>query len=449
MKRIILLGSGLSATNLIKYLLKHAEEHNWHLAIGDIDPELPRKKVGGHPRASVFHFDIFDDALLGTTVQGADVVISFLPASFHPKVATACLDARVHMVTASYVSKEMKLMDEEAKAKGVLFLNELGVDPGIDHMSAMRVIDSIRNLGGDLISFKSSTGGLIAPEYDNNPWHYKFTWNPRNVVLAGQGVSQFIRNGRYKYIPYHKLFDRVLTTTVPGYGVFEIYPNRDSLKYRQTYNLQNIPTMFRGTMRRPGFSEAWNVFVQLGITDDSYTLESSETMTYREFINAYLKYETEKPVEQKLCEYLGLDPEGDIMRKLSWLGVFENRRIGIPNATPAQILQALLEEKWALEPEDKDMIVMQHEFIYQIGDVRKRNVSSMVVLGIDQDETAMSITVGTPVAIAVKMLLTDRIKLTGVQVPVIPELYNPILDELESLGMSFTEQTEVLNEFKP
>ncbi len=440
MQRIILLGSGLSATNLIKYLLDHSEEYNWHVSIGDIDPEVPRKKVQGHPRGSVFYFDIYDDVLLRNTVKGAAVVISFLPASFHPKVAAACLDARVHMITASYVSNEMKLMSEEAKAKGVLFLNELGVDPGIDHMSAMRIIHQIRSRGGKMISFKSSTGGLVAPEFDNNPWNYKFTWNPRNVVLAGQGVSQFIRNGRYKYIPYHKLFDRMLYTEIPGYGEFEIYPNRDSLKYRATYGLEDIPTMFRGTMRRPGFCEAWNVFVQLGVTDDTYTLERSMTMTYREFINAYLRYDIEKPVEQKLCEYLDLDPQGEVMKKLTWLGIFEERVIGMPNATPAQILQQLLEEKWALEPCEKDMIVMQHEFIYELDSQLRQVTSSMVVIGKDCEETAMSITVGTPVAIAVKLLLTGRIDLTGVHLPLSPDLYNPILDELEEFGVVFHDE---------
>jgi saccharopine dehydrogenase-like NADP-dependent oxidoreductase len=444
MKRIILLGSGLSATNLIKYLLNHADQYDWHLAIGDLNTELARKKVKGHPRASVFQFDIFDDALLKTTVGGADVVISFLPAAFHPKVAAACLEARVHMVTASYVSKEIKAMDEEIRAAGLLFLNELGVDPGIDHMSAMKVIDSIRSKGGQMTSFKSSTGGLIAPESDNNPWHYKFTWNPRNVVLAGQGISQFIRNGKYKYIPYHKLFDRLLYTNVLNYGEFEIYPNRDSLKYRETYGLHDISTMFRGTMRRPGYCEAWNVFVQLGLTDDSYTLENSMQMTYREFINVYLRYDPEKPVEEKLCEYLGLDPEGEIMKNLTWLGIFENREIAIPNATPAQILQTLLEEKWALEPDDKDMIVMQHEFEYVLDGNPHQITSSMAIIGKNQEETAMSITVGTPVAIAVKLLLTGRLNLTGVHIPVIPELYEPILKELEQHGISFIETEEAL-----
>lgn len=442
MKRIVLLGSGLSATNLIKYLLDHAETFDWHLSIGDLDTATALRKVKGHPRGSVFQFDIFDDNLLKTTVASADVVISFLPAAFHPKVAAACLEARVNMVTASYVSKEMKMMDEEIRSAGLLFLNELGVDPGIDHMSAMQVIDRIRAEGGKMVSFKSSTGGLIAPEYDNNPWHYKFTWNPRNVVLAGQGVSQFIRNGKYKYIPYHKLFDRLLYTTVLGFGEFEIYPNRDSLKYRETYNLQGIPTMFRGTMRRPGYCEAWNVFVQLGATDDTYTLEDSMNMSYREFINVFLRYDPEKPVEQKLCEYLDLDPQGEIMQKLTWLGVFENRKIGMPNATPAQILQKLLEEKWALEPGDKDMIVMQHEFIYELDGMEKKITSSMAVIGKDQEETAMSITVGTPVAIAVKLLLTGKLNLTGVHTPVIPELYNPILDELKAFGVRFVEEVE-------
>ncbi len=439
MKKILILGAGLSATTLIKYLLDHSEANDWNISIGDKDVAIAKKKINGHARAEAFAFDANDEELLKSRVQGADVVISMLPAFMHHKVARVCVDFGVHMVTASYVSKEVKALNEEAKTKGVALLNELGVDPGIDHMSAMKVIDEIRANGGKLLAFKSSTGGLIAPQYDTNIWNYKFTWNPRNVVLAGQGVSQFIRDGRYKYIPYHKLFDRVQRTTVLDYGDFEVYPNRDSLSYRETYGLQDIPTIYRGTMRRPGYCEAWNVFVQLGVTDDTYTLEGTEDMTYRQFINSYLRFDPEKPVEDKLIEYLKLDPEGDIMKKLKWLGIFEDRKIGLKDATPAQIMQKLLEEKWALEEGDKDMIAMQHEFVYELNGEKKEVTSSMVVLGEDRENTAMSMTVGLPVAIATRLLLNGTINVTGVHVPVKPELYEPILEELATYGIRFVE----------
>jgi saccharopine dehydrogenase-like NADP-dependent oxidoreductase len=339
----------------------------------------------------------------------------------------------------------MKALDAEARAKGIGIYNELGVDPGIDHMSAMRIIDEIKNNGGKLTAFFSYTGGLVAPEYDNNPWNYKFTWNPRNVVLAGQGISMFIRNGKYKYIPYQQLFRRTINTTVDQYGEFEVYPNRDSLKYREIYDLQDIPTIFRGTMRRPGFARAWNVFVQLGITDDSYTIEDSENMTYRDFINTFLPYEQHTPVEVKVQRLLPELVDEEVMGKLVWLDIFSHKKVELKNATPAQILQKILEEKWQLDEGDKDMIVMQHrfEFTEANGD-EKAITSSMVMKGESLLKTAMAITVGLPLAIATKKVANEECHLTGVHIPVIPKLYNPILDELEELGIKFIEKEEKL-----
>jgi saccharopine dehydrogenase-like NADP-dependent oxidoreductase len=291
--------------------------------------------------------------------------------------------------------------------------------------------------------FKSFTGGLIAPESDDNPWNYKFTWNPRNVVLAGQGGAvQFIRNGYYKFIPYHRLFSRVEEIEIEGYGAFEGYANRNSLGYREVYGLENIPSLYRGTLRRKGYSAAWNVFVQLGMTDDTYTLEDSANMTYRDFINTYLRYEETDTVEKKLCDFLDLDPEGDIMKKLQWVGIFDAVNIGLENATPAQILQKLLESKWELKEDDKDMIAMYHYFEYKQGGENKKLSSSMISIGEDQIYTGMARTVGLPIAIAVKHILTGAMTLTGVHLPTIPEIYNPILDELEELGIFFVEKEE-------
>jgi len=349
------------------------------------------------------------------------------------------------MVTASYVSKEMKELDSEARAKGLTLLNEIGVDPGIDHMSAMRIIDKIKNKGGKLLAFTSNTGGLVAPESDNNPWNYKFTWNPRNVVLAGQGTSKYIEKGTYKYIPYTQLYRRIYKTSVLNMGEFDVYANRDSLSYREVYGLQNIPTLFRGTMRRHGYCQAWDVFVQLGATDDTYQLENVDKMTYRDFINLFLPYDEQLTVEKKLCKIFSIKPSSEIMKKLIWLGIFEKRPIKMTHATPAQVLQHILEEKWTLSPGDKDMIVMQHKFEYELAGQRKEITSSLVVIGKDSVETAMAITVGTPVAIAAEMLLKGQIKVTGVQIPVIPELYNPILNELEKYGIKFVEEEKELN----
>ena len=439
MKKILILGAGLSTNILIDYLLKNAEEHDWHITVADIDEKTARAKVNGHERGSAKIFDINDDTESWRTIADNDVVISMLPASMHHLVAKKCIDLRKPMLTASYATDEIKAMNEEAVKAGIPIYMELGLDPGIDHMSAMNVINRIKESGGELTSFYSFTGGLVAPESDNNPWNYKFTWNPRNVVLAGNGVSQFIKNGRYKYIPYHRLFDRVMTRKVLQFGDFEVYANRDSLKYRGIYNLKNIPSMYRGTIRRPGFSKAWNVFVRLGMTEDDYTLEDSENMTYRQFLNTFLQYEPNVPVEIKLQEYCQNAADPVVLEKLKWLGIFDERKIGLKNATPAQILQKLLTEKWSMDPEDKDMIIMQHEFKYQINGIEKMIVSAMAVIGKNQTETAMAITVGLPLAIATKLLLTGKFSHTGINLPINRDIYEPILSELETFGINFEE----------
>ena len=363
-----------------------------------------------------------------------------LPARMHYLVAESCVHHRTHMITASYVSNEISQLDEQASKTGVLLLNEMGVDPGIDHMSAMKIIDHIRDIGGTLDIFESNTGGLVAPEYDNNSWNYKFTWNPRNVVLAGARGARFLHNGKFKYIPYHKIFQRYEIIKVLDLGEFEVYPNRDSLKYKDDYGLHDVSTMFRGTIRRPGFCDAWNALVQLGATDDSYIVEFPGEMTYRDFINSFLAYNVTDPVEDKIASYLGIDRHGKIMQQLEWLGLFVKEVVPLVNQTPARILQHRLQEKWKLEPGDKDMIVMQHQFEYLLGKERKRVVTSMVVVGKDQYETAMSLTVGLPLGIAAKLILEGKIRATGVKIPVEKIFYEPILNELEEYGIGFVEE---------
>jgi len=440
MQKILILGAGLSASSLIKYLLDHSEQYDWKIRIGDLSVETAERKINGHANGEAFKFDVFDKEQTNLEVSKADIIVSMLPASMHFSVAQACVEHSKNMVTASYVSKEILGLQEQALEKGILILNEIGVDPGIDHMSAMKVIDKIREDGSQLEEFYSSTGGLVAPRFDNNPWNYKFTWNPRNVVLAGQGSSMFIKKGRYKYIPYNRLFDRITRINVLDYGEFEVYPNRDSLKYREIYGLEDIPTMYRGTMRRPGFTKAWNVFVQLGCTDDSYVIEDSGNMTYREFINSFLSYEPHKPVEEKLAKYIGITEDSEIMYKLRWLGIFRDEVIGLEAATPAQILQHILLQKWVLDKEDKDMIVMQHRFTIVKDGQEKEILSSMVIEGKDQVHTAMSMTVGYPVAIATKLILNGKITAKGVKIPIDKAIYKPVLAELEEMGIQFLEE---------
>jgi len=364
-----------------------------------------------------------------------------LPARFHIEVAKDCLLFNKHMVTASYISKEMKGLDSEAKQKGLIFMNEIGLDPGLDHMSAMQVIDRIRDNNAKILLFESFCGGLVAPESDNNLWNYKFTWNPRNVVLAGQGgAAMFIQEGTYKYIPYHKLFRRTEFLNINNQK-FEAYANRDSLKYRSVYGLDNIPTMYRGTIRKVGFSRAWNIFVQLGMTDDSYIIEDSENMSYRDFVNLFLAYSPSDSVELKLRSYLKIDQDDVMWEKLVELDLFNpNKKIGLQNATPAQMLQKILQDSWTLQKDDKDMIVMQHLFGYEIDGEKRQIESSLIVEGENQTYTAMAKTVGLPVAIATLKILKGEIKTPGVQLPISKEVYIPILKELELHGIKFTER---------
>lgn len=447
-RNILVIGAGRSATTLIGYLLKHAEEQNWHITVGDISAELCEKKIAGHPRGRAIAFDVFNAEQRKEEIAKADIVVSMLPASMHIEVAKDCVELGKHLTTASYISKEMKALDVAAKAKGIALLNETGLDPGIDHLSAMKLLDEIRNDGGKVEHFESFTGGLVAPESDDNPWHYKFTWNPRNVVLASQGGAvKFIHNGKYKYIPYHRVFRRTEYITIEGHGEFEGYANRDSLSYREVYGLHDVKTLYRGTLRKPGYSRSWDAFVQLGMTDDSYVMEGSETMTNREFVNAFLPFSLRDSVELKLRMSLKLDQDDRLMDKLKWLGLFDKTVIGLKNATPAQILQHILEKKWSMKPEDKDMIVMWHKIGFIKNGQKFVTESSMVVKGDNQENTAMAKTVGLPLAIATRMILENRITERGVLLPLSKDVYQPVLEELNKNGISFKEKTYQVEEF--
>jgi saccharopine dehydrogenase-like NADP-dependent oxidoreductase len=442
MKNILIIGAGKSSSALIKYLLDKSNEESLFLTIGDISTDNAKNLINNHKNAKAIVLDVFDKEQREENIQKSDLVISMLPARFHLDVAKDCITFGKHMVTASYISDEMKALDAEVKENGLVFMNEIGLDPGIDHMSAMQVIDSIKDAGGKMLLFESFCGGIVAPESDNNLWNYKFTWNPRNVVLAGQGgAAMFIQEGTYKYIPYTKLFRRSEFITVNGSGKFEAIANRDSLKYRTVYGLEGIPTMYRGTIRKVGFSRAWNTFVQLGMTDDSYTIEESENMSYRNFVNLFLAYSPSDSVELKLRSYLKIDQDDVMWEKLVELDIFNpDKKIRLKNATPAQMLQSILEESWTLAEDDKDMIVMQHLFGYELDGKKYQIESSFVVLGENQTYTAMSKTVGLPVGIAAIKILKGEIKTPGVQIPISREVYKPILKELEEHGIIFSER---------
>ncbi len=442
MRIVLVIGAGKSASYLIDYLLKKAAAQQLHIIIGDLNTKHIDTLLKGHPHSEALQLDISNGNDREAAIKRADVVISMLPPSLHIQVAKDCVTHKKHLVTASYVSPEMQELDDDVKKNGLVFMNEIGLDPGVDHMSAMQVIDRIRSKGGKMLLFESFTGGLVAPENDTNLWNYKFTWNPRNVVLAGQsGSAKFIQEGTYKYIPYYKLFRRTEFIDIEGYGKFEVYPNRDSLNYRSAYGLDDILTLYRGTIRRVGFSRAWNMFVRLGITEDNYIIEDSEHMSYRDFINAFLPHSPTDSVELKMRYYLKIDQDDVMWDKLVELDLFsKTKKVGLKRATPAQILQRILEDGWALDDNDKDMIIMYHKFGYELDGKKQQIDSYMVVLGQDRTYTAMAKTVGLPAAMAALHILNGNVTTPGVQIPIHKEIYDPVLEELQAYDVIFKEK---------
>lgn len=449
MQHILILGAGRSATVLIDYILTEAAVHNWQVKVADADHGLAERKVGRHTQGEAVQLDITEEERRQQLIREADVVVSLLPVNLHYLVVKDCIKFRRHVVTASYLSNEMYSLEEEIREAAIMMVGEMGLDPGIDHMSAMAKIDELRESGAEIESFKSFTGGLVAPESCDNPWKYKFTWNPRNVVLAGQGTAQYLKEGRHKYIPYNRVFRQTEYVNVHGIGEFEAYANRDSLLYKTIYGLENIPTLIRGTLRYPGFCRAWDALVRLGWTDDTYPIIESEQMTYRQLVEAYLQgvwksYPDGYDLKKRLADFLKIDHQDEIIKKLDWLGIFEDIPIQLKNASPAQILQELLLGKWSMQSEDKDMVVMQHQFVYRKEGVRKRLLASMVMKGEDQERTAMARLVGMPIGIFVQQIMLGNIKTIGVHIPVIKEIYEPVLRELANHGVAFHEEEVVV-----
>jgi saccharopine dehydrogenase (NADP+, L-glutamate forming) len=440
MKNIFIAGAGRSSGALIRYLLDYATGKDVTITVGDASIEQIKAITGDHPQAIQVVFDVNDESHRRQRISEADVVISLMPPHLHSLLIGDCVTFKKHFLNASYINDEIRALHSAAAAAGVLVLCECGLDPGIDHMSAMEVIDRLKSEGCELKSFKSYTGGLVAPESNDNPWGYKFSWNPRNVILAGQGTARYVMDGKYKYIPYSRLFTDIENIDVNGYGRFEGYANRDSLSYRHQYGISDIPTLIRGTLRYKGFCRAWNVFVQLGLTDDTYKIERSEQLTYRELVRSMLpsnlKNDPEPEAVARLC---GLPIDGEAMTMVNWTGIFDDVKTGISDASPAMILQNMLEKKWKLNTGDKDMIVMQHRFGFLRKGKEELITSSLVVKGDDSTHTAMAKTVGLPLAIVARLILEKRIQLTGVHIPVSKEIYEPVLAELKGLGITFEE----------
>ena len=420
MRNILILGAGKSSISLIDYLVDHAATENWELTVADITKELALQKTKGRIHTQATGIDIKNDETRRALIGSFEIVISMLPAVFHSIIAHDCLDLGKNLVTPSYISPAMKDMDQAVRDKGLIFMNEMGLDPGIDHMSAMQIIDQLKSEGKEIVSFRSHCGGLVAPESDTNAWHYKFSWNPRNVILAGQGDGgiRWKEDGEIQEITYHELFSNTSMIGLTNQGMYESYPNRDSLKYIAEYGLEQAQTVYRGTLRVPPFCEAWDCLVQLGLTSPT---------------GKCIWVSKDEAIEQ-----LDLSENPEILYMLEEIGVFDESNFPL-HIPPADSLQRLLEDKWKMRPTDRDLVVMVHEIDYKDGDAVKHIQSSLYLTGDDSEHTAMALTVGLPLAIVTKLILNGQITQRGVLMPKDKGIYEPVLKELEKYGVKFEE----------
>ncbi len=433
MKKVLCLGAGLVARPYVEYL----SNHGFHVTVASRTKSKADKLINGCKNAEAITFNIAkDDTLLEKLVKDADLVCSLLPYTFHVKAAKVAIRHKKPFCTTSYISDEMKALDGPAKEAGILLLNECGVDPGIDHMSAMKIIDQVHDSNGQIISFTSFTGGLPAPDANNNPFGYKLSWSPRGVLLAGRNSAHFLKDGQEVIIPGADLFDNCEEMEVPNMGSFEGYPNRDSLSYIEIYDIPETKTMLRGTFRNLGWCRTLKKIADLGLLDIEE--RSFEGMTYADLLRELVK--DGEDLTEAVAKTCGVDPGDEVISRLKWLGLFDDRVIPSKAATTLDALCHLFEEKLQYEPGERDMIVMHHEFIVKYPDDKKRITSTMIDYGIPHGDSSMSRTVALPVAIASRMILDGRIKMTGVHRPISPEIYNPILDELKQLGISLEEK---------
>jgi saccharopine dehydrogenase (NADP+, L-glutamate forming) len=442
MMRVLVLGAGLVSRPHVRYLL---DVPDFEVTVASRTVHKAEALVDGHPRGKAIALNVEDGAALEDLIRQADLSVSMLPYVYHPKVAGLCVKHRKHMVTTSYAKEAMQALDGPARAAGVILLNEIGVDPGIDHMSAMKVIHEVERKGGKIASFTSWCGGLPAPEANDNPFGYKFSWSPKGVLLAGRNPSRFQRDGKTVEIPGEELFDHYWPVSIPGLGEFEGYPNRDSLPYAQTYDIQPTEWMFRGTLRNGGWCATLRTIAKMGLLDD--TPWNDLPATFRAFTARLLGVDPGSDLPEQLAKRFGLDRDSKPITDLAWLSFFSDDPLPAGKNAPIDILAARMESKMAYRPGERDMLVMQHEFIAAYPDHKEAITATMIDYGIPYGDTSMSRTVGLPAAIAVRMILHGEISgLAGVYVPVIPEIYQPVLSELAELGISLKETVETIRE---
>ncbi|HMH31484.1 MAG TPA: saccharopine dehydrogenase C-terminal domain-containing protein [Puia sp.] len=421
MKKTVLFGAGKSSTCLIDYLIKESSLQGWQLTVADGNPGAAASRTGKAAHVYPVDLNVENAAQRRTLVQDADLVISLLPPSLHFLIAQDCIEFNKSLLTASYVDDRIGKLRGEIEKRKLLFLCEMGLDPGIDHMSAMQLIHQVKAAGGKIQAFRSHTGGLVAPESDDNPWHYKISWNPRNIVTAGSAGAVYKEDGHIRNIPYTELFDACPTVSISGLGQLAFYPNRDSLAYMPVYALENAATFIRTTLRHPEFCGHWKYIVKAGLTNDQQPIRV-QGLNFKRW---------SAPIEPYLMkENRGL---------FEWLGFFDEAPVPANAKVSADILQFLLETKWVMKPEDKDMIVMLHEIDYELGNAIRSLKSSLIVKGENNVRTAMAKTVGLPLGIAAKLILLGKIHLTGLHIPILPEIYEPVLEELKMHGIVFVE----------
>lgn len=440
MKRILLFGAGKSATCLIDYLVAQLQENNWYLIVCDTNIALAASKTKNAGNTEVVSINVEDASERKTLIAKSDIIISMLPPALHFLIAKDCVEFKKNLLTASYVDENIKSLDKQIADNKLLFLCEMGLDPGIDHMSAMQMINSIKNQGGKITSFISHCGGLIAPESDNNPWHYKITWNPRNIVLAGKDGAEYLKENKIEKVLYKSVFRNCPSVNIiQGYPLCW-YPNRDSMHYIDLYGLQGISTFIRTTLRHPAFCRGWNKFVNMKLTatDDFESIKNCKTFADWLTIKT-APYFTNKDWTNYLHMYLTDPFRHEFDRQMIFLGLRSKETLPENFTCSADILQYLLETKLAIQPEDKDMIVMLHEVEYSVNGHHSKINSSLITKGEDNLKTAMAKTVGLPLGIATKLILQNMINLTGLHIPINPEIYEPILKELEDVGIQFNE----------
>lgn len=447
MKRILVLGAGQSAPYMISYLLKKAEENDWFITVGDRDAELAKKAINRHPRGNSIAFDVNDSEMRWKQVENADVLINFLPPSFQYLLALSCIEKGTHMITASYQDEHMADLNREAHSKGILILNEMGLDPGIDHMSAMSLINSVKDRGGQIDIFKSYGSGLPAPDSTSNPLHYVITWNPNNVVMAGEKGAQYLYKGKIKVLPHHEVFQRTWTVDLDGIGRMEAYPNRDSVQYTSLFGLDSVHTMIRGTLRYPGWSETWLQIVRLGLANDTMHLTNLKDISYREFVEMFLPLHiSSSNLEHRVANFLNISPTGSIMQKMEWLGLFSEEPVQCQQGnTAADVLVDLLKRKLKLLPNGKDMVAIVHEleaYFPEEKNRREKTTSTFIHYGEPNGFTAIAQTVGLPAALAAELLLTEHLPLTGCHIPTHPAIYPIVIESLKKMGYEFKEKTE-------